>query len=157
MKTNWKYIGLFLILAIGISGPIHLGYFDKAYRAFSNDWIIKDWVYLIAGFGPFMAGVLTLHLHKYVSNRITILGNENMKYIFIALLPVLTFPVFGLKNSNGINIHFYAFIYALINVIYAFLEEFGWRRYLQNSLEGLNKNWKYINYSIDKLRCTDNE
>jgi len=144
MRTSWKYLSLFIILAIGISAPIHLGYIDKIYKAFTNDWIIKDWVYLIAGFGPFIAGLLILHLQKFVSNRITILGNEKMKNILIVLLPVITFPIFGLKNSYGINIHYYAFIYAFINVMYAFLEEFGWRRYLQNSLEGMNKNWKYI-------------
>ena len=67
-----------------------------------------------------------------------------MKNILIALLPVITFAIVGLENSYGINIHYYAFIYAFIIVIYAFLEEFGWRRYLQNSSEGINKNWKYI-------------
>jgi membrane protease YdiL (CAAX protease family) len=62
----------------------------------------------------------------------------------IALLPVFSFTIAGLENSSGINIHYYAFIYASFNVMYAFLEEFGWRRYLQNALEGVNKNWKYI-------------
>ena len=144
MKTNWKYISLFLILAIGISAPIHLGYIDKAYKAFSNDWIISDWAYLIAGLGPFTAGLIVLLLDKFVSNRITIWGNEKLKNILIALLPVFSFSIIGLENSNDINIHYYGFIYASINIIYAFLEEFGWRRYLQNALEGLNKNWKYI-------------
>ncbi len=144
MKTNWKYISLFLILAIGISAPIHLGYIDKAYKAFSNDWIISDWAYLIAGLGPFTAGLIVLLLDKFVSNRITIWGNEKLKNILIALLPVFSFSIIGLENSNAINIHYYGFIYASINIIYAFLEEFGWRRYLQNALEGLNKNWKYI-------------
>ena len=85
-----------------------------------------------------------LLLDKSVSNRITILGNEKMKFILIALLPVITFPIFGLENSYGIDNHYYAFIYAFINVIYAFFEEFGWRRYLQNALEGVNKHWKNI-------------
>ena len=144
MKTNWKYISLFLILAIGISAPVHLGFIDETYNVLTNEWIIKDWVYLIAGIGPLTAGLIILLLDKSISNRITILGNEKMKFILIVLLPVITFPILGLENSYGINNHYYAFIYALINVIYAFLEEFGWRRYLQNALEGINKNWKYI-------------
>ncbi len=106
MKTNWKYISLFLILAIGISAPIHLGYIDKAYKAFSNDWIISDWAYLIAGLGPFTAGLIVLLLDKFVSNRITIWGNEKLKNILIALLPVFSFSIIGLENSNDINIHF---------------------------------------------------
>ncbi len=144
MKTNWKYIGLFLILAIGISAPIHLGYFDKTYKAITDEWIIKDWVYIIAGIGPLIAGIITLLFHKSVSHRITIWGDKKVKNILIALLPVVAFTIFGLGNSRGINIHYYGFVYATINLIYAFFEEFGWRRYLQNALEGINKNWKYI-------------
>ena len=112
MKTNWKYISLFLILAIGISAPIHLGYIDKAYKTFSNDWIIKDWVYLIAGFGPFVAGLITLLLQKFIYSRITFWGNEKLKNILIVLLPVFSFSIIGLENSNDINIHYYGFIFA---------------------------------------------
>jgi len=85
MKTSWKYISLFLILAFGISAPIHLGYIDNSFKAFSNDWIISDWVYLIAGFGPFAAGFIVLLLDKSVSNRITIWGNEKLKKHFDCL------------------------------------------------------------------------
>lgn len=144
MKPNWKSIILFFILAIGISTPIHLGFFDESLKAITTGLIITDWTYLIAGFGPLIAGLILLFFDKSVSNRISIFGKEKVKYILIALLPVFTFPIFGLENSYGINIHLYAFIFALINVIYAFFEEFGWRRYLQNALEGINKHWKYI-------------
>lgn len=144
MKLYWKYIILFVVLAIGISAPIHLGYFEESFKTNTKDWVIIDWVYLVAGLGPFIAGVIALIVHKSISNRITIYGYQKIKNILIALLPVFSFSIIGLENSNGINIHYYGFMYALINVIYAFLEEFGWRRYLQNALEGLNKHWKYI-------------
>lgn len=144
MKPNWKYISLFIILAIGISSAVHLGYIDKTYEEITTNWIIQDWVYILAALGPFLAGLITLHLQKSISKRISILGNEKFKYILIALLPVFSFSIVGFQNSYGINIHYYGFLYALINVVYAFLEEFGWRIYLQNALEGINKNWKYI-------------
>jgi len=144
MKPNWKYISLFIILAIGISAPVHLGYLDKLYKETIGIPLIEDMVYLLAGFGPLLAGLILLFLNKNVSNQITIFGKDRIKNILISILPVFTFPIFGLENSYGINIHLYALIYAFINVVYAFLEEFGWRRYLQNSLEGINKDWKYI-------------
>ena len=144
MKTNWKYISLFLILSVGIAAPVHLGYIDKIYEAITGEWIIKDWVYIIAGIGPLLAGIITLFFHKNVSHRITIWGEKRVKNILIALLPVSTFSIFGLENSQGLNIHYYGFVYASINLIYAFFEEFGWRMYLQNALESINKNWKYI-------------
>lgn len=144
MKPNWKYIILFVILAIGISAPIHLGYFDESFKTITKDWIITDWVYLVAGLGPFIAGVIALIVQKSISNRIAFCGNEKIKNTLIALLPVFSFSIIGLGNSDGVNIHYYGFMYAFINVIYAFLEEFGWRRYLQNALDGVNKHWKYI-------------
>ena len=121
-----------------------MDHIDSSYKDLTKDCFISDWVYLIAGIGPFIAGLLILLLDRSISKRITIWGDEKAKNSLIALLPVFTFPVFGLENSVGINIHFYGFIYASINVIYAFLEEFGWRRYLQNAMEGFNKHWKYI-------------
>jgi hypothetical protein len=78
MKPNWKYIILFVILAIAISAPIHLGYFDEHFETISKDWIITDWVYLVSGLGPFIAGVIALILNKSISSRITISGNEKL-------------------------------------------------------------------------------
>lgn len=144
MKVNWKYITLYIFLAIGISAPIHLGYISEVYRSVTKGYIISEWIYLLAGFGPLIAGAIALLLHKSVSKNITILGNEKVKNILIAILPVIAFSISGLKNSFDLNVHYFGFIYASINVIYAFLEEFGWRRYLQNALAGINKNWKYI-------------
>ena len=42
------------------------------------------------------------------------------------------------------NKSLFGFAYASINLIYAFTEEIGWRRYLQNALEGMNQHLKYI-------------
>ena len=144
MKTNWKYIILFIILAFGISAPVHLGYIDELYEKITQDWIITNWIYLAAGFGPLIAGLITFSLQKSISSRITIWGDEKIKNILIVFLPVVSFSIIGLENSYGINVYSFGFIYAFINVIYAFFEEYGWRIYLQNALEGINKNWKYI-------------
>lgn len=57
MKANWKNIILFVILAVGISTPIHLGYFDESFKTIPKNWIFNDWGYTVAGLGPFIAGV----------------------------------------------------------------------------------------------------
>ncbi len=46
------------------------------------------------------------------------------------------------------NKSLYGFAFASVNTFYAFTEEFAWRRYLQNALEGVNKNLKYIFISV---------
>lgn len=144
MKTKWKYISLFLILAIGISAPIHLGYFNDSYNSLTNQWIISEWIYLFAGLGPFIAAIIGLIIQENLSSRITIFGGEKLKYTLIAFVPLAVFAIVGFENSFGINTHLFGFIYVLINLFYAFLEELGWRRYLQNALEGINRHWKYI-------------
>ena len=99
---------------------------------------------MLAGLGPFIAGLITLSLQKKISKQITIFGGQKIKNLLIVILPVFSFSIIGLENSTGFNKHYFGFIYAFINVIYAFLEEFGWRRYLQNALEGINVHIKYI-------------
>lgn len=59
-------------------------------------------------------------------------------------MPITAFSIIGLNNNFGMNRYSYGFAFDSLNTIYAFTEEFGWRRYLQNALEGLNKNLKYI-------------
>ena len=51
-------------------------------------------------------------------------------------------------NKFGMNKSLYGFAFASVNTFYAFTEEFAWRRYLQNALEGVNKNLKYIFISV---------
>lgn len=144
MKNNWIYISLFVLIAFAISAPVHLGCTESYFRTITNNSFISDWGYLLAGLGPFLAGILILVLHKSNSNRITLFGNNRVKNLLIAILPVISFTIIGLENTEEIDYHLYAFIYTSINVLYSFLEEFGWRRYLQNALEGVNKNIKYI-------------
>ena len=69
MKPNWKYISLFLALAIGVSAPVHLGYLDGIYQKITNGWMISDWIYMVAGIGPFIAALITLFLQKTVSRK----------------------------------------------------------------------------------------
>lgn len=144
MKTDWKYIILFIIIALVLSYPIQKGYLDSFFQSYTKGTFLQNSSYLMAGFSTLIASIVLLLFHKDVSNRITILGDEKIKNLLILSLPILAFSVIGLKNNYGLNKSLYGFAFATINTIYAFTEEFGWRKYLQNALEGLNKNLKYI-------------
>jgi hypothetical protein len=100
--------------------------------------------YLFSGLSTLISGIVGIFLHKGLSKKITIIGNDAQKNVMVLCLPIVAFSIIGLDNNFGMNKSFYGFAYALINTIYVFTEEFGWRRYLQNALEGLNKNIKYI-------------
>ena len=144
MKIDWKYIILFILIALGISYPVQQGYFNDFFQNITKGSFISESGYLMAGLSTLIAATISLSLHKSISNRITIFGDNKIKNLFILSLPVITFSICGLNNKFGMNKSLYGFAFALVNTFYAFTEEFGWRRYLQNALEGLNKNIKYI-------------
>ena len=144
MKIEWKYIVLFLVIALGLSFPIQQGYLSEFFQSISKKTFISESGYLLAGFSSLLAAVIALALHKKVSNRISVLGDDKIKNLLILSLPIIAFSISGLNNNFGMNKSLYGLVFASINTIYAFTEEFGWRKYLQNALEGLNKNLKYI-------------
>ncbi|SDS40597.1 CAAX protease self-immunity [Formosa sp. Hel1_31_208] len=144
MKIDWKNIILFVLIAFGISYPVQQGYLTDFFLSFTKNSFISESEYLLAGFSTLIAAIVVLTFHQNLSKRITILGDDKIKNALILVLPIIAFSISGLNNNFGMNESFYGFAFALINTIYAFTEEFGWRRYLQNALEGLNKNLKYI-------------
>ncbi len=144
MKIDWKYITLFIIIALGLSYPIQHDYLNDFFQSITKNTFISESGYLLAGFSTFIAAIILILSHQNLSNRISIFGHDKIKNILIMSLPIIVFSIVGLDNNFGLNIWLYGFLFSLVNTIYAFTEEFGWRRYLQNALEGLNKNIKYI-------------
>ena len=132
------------MIALGLSLPIQKGYLDDFFNSFSNGTFLSGSSYLMAGISTLIASIVMLSFHKNLSNRITIVGDDIIKNSLILSLPIIAFSIVGLDNDFGLNKSLYGFIFALINTIYSFTEEFGWRKYLQNALEGLNKYIKHI-------------
>lgn len=100
--------------------------------------------YIMAGVSTLIGAFIVLSIHKSSSNRITVFGDDKIKNFLILCLPIVAFSIVGIENEIGINKSMYGLRLAIINSLYAFSEEFGWRKYLQNALEGLNKNFKYL-------------
>lgn len=144
MKIEWRYIILYILLAFALSFPVQQGYLNGFVQSHFQKTIFSDSGYLFAGISTLLAAIIALTVHKKLSNRITILGDDKLKNLLIFCLPIIAFTISGLDNNLGVNKYVYGFSFALINTIYAFAEEFGWRRYLQNALEGINKFLKYL-------------
>jgi hypothetical protein len=98
----------------------------------------------LAGLSTLLAALGVMIFHKNVSHENTILGEDKMKNLLLLGLLIVAFSIIGLNNNLGMNMYFYGFAFTTINITYAFTEEFGRRKYLQNALEGLNKHVKYI-------------
>ena len=144
MKIKWKYITLYVLLALGFSYPVQQGYFEDFFHSITADSIISASDYLMAGLSTTIAALIVFSFHRNVSNRITIGGDDKIKNSLILMLPMVAFSLCGLSNDFGMNESLYGFYFASINTVYALAEEYGWRKYLQNALEGLNRNYKYI-------------
>lgn len=144
-KTSKSYtFFLYILLALTLSWVVKQNFFTNHFSQLFQKTFLSSSAYLMAGISTLFAGSIGLLLHKGISKQISILGNTPSKNILIVFLPVIAFSISGIENKHGINVFLYGFLYSVTNVIYAFTEEFGWRKYLQNALEEWNRNIKYI-------------
>ena len=97
-----------------------------------------------AGGSTLIAALLVGALHTNRSKRISIFGAHPLKHTLVLALPTIAFALVGLDNDLGWSPHGYGFAFAAVNTVYAFTEELGWRRYLQNALEAWSPTLKYL-------------
>ncbi len=143
-KVNWAYVVLYYIIAVLIAAPFNAGILSSWYSKLTENYLISEWAYLPACLGPLIAALIIFLLQKKHKRKITFLGNDILKNIFISLTPLIVFTIFGIENSQQKNNHFYGFVFAGLNLIYGIGEEIGWRGYLQDALGPLNKNIRFF-------------
>lgn len=144
MNMRRFYLGLFLLIAFGLSAPVQLGYLDAWVAQVFQHPLLENSAYLLAGLGTALAGSLCLFLDKSLKHRISIFGKEKGKNSIVLTLPLVAFTLTGLDNQLGWNPHYFGCIYACLHTAYAFFEEWGWRRYLQNALDEVNTPFRFL-------------
>ncbi len=104
--------------------------------------------YVLMGWIPPLALlIMSVILRQKLPHKTTSLfGKNKMASIIIYLLPIVCLTVFGVANTLDIQANFYGFYLGCVLLIYALLEEFGWRGYMQEEFNG-DKN-KWIGYLI---------
>lgn len=137
---------LFYLIAIIFSNLFRFDVFDLDQKLSGIPEIVSIFLrVLLEGLGIFIAGVIGLQeLNNRSKNEVSILGS--LGYLNFIMLVVLFFvtSLIGIENQFGINKHLYAFLAIIVTLIYCFMEEYGWRGYLQNELNGLKSNYKYL-------------
>lgn len=144
MSYSWKHIILYVALALGIAYLIQHEVLASYFESILNETFLSKNSYLFSGLSTLIAALVAIKLHKGLSNRITVFGTDKVKNGIILCLPIIAFSFVGLDNGYGIHKSLYGFGFSLTNTIYSFVEEFGWRRYLQNALDGMRKTLKYL-------------
>lgn len=61
----------------------------------------------------------------------SLLGNSQWMSVVAIFMPVLGLAIVGVENPFGMQAHLFGFVVGLNLVVYALLEELGWRGYLQ--------------------------
>ena len=133
------YITLFYIIAIALRY-----YFYVLKPDFIN--AINSEIYgLLTGIGPLIGGLVLVKIFNR-DNEIRLWSFGVWQTIVLFLVPVVLFFILGIYNNNHPN--YSALKIVGLSVIYASLEEYGWRGYLQTELKGLNRLLKYFLISV---------
>ncbi len=105
---------------------------------------------VLQGIGPAIGAIIALKLFR-LKTSYSLVGRLKpfllSFFIFIAI-PVIGFSIIGLNESNGLtitsNIHIASAKFSLYFIIYAILEEIGWRAFLNEQLSFVNEYVKII-------------
>ena len=105
---------------------------------------------VLQGIGPAIGAIVALKIFGLKSSY-SLAGKLKpfllSVFVFVAI-PVIGFTIIGIDDSKGLvetsNIHIAAAKISLYYIIYAILEEIGWRAFLDDQLTFVNKYIKII-------------
>lgn len=141
-KIPWLEIAVFYVTAVVVSAPFRLGYiaFDLMEEL---PFGLNIFFHIFRAAGPLAGFLLVVYVCRTrVKRSITFLG-QNAKASLIAIVPIVAgLSVAGVANNKGIQENYFGFITAIMLVIYALFEEYGWRAYLQQVLQPLKMIYK---------------
>ncbi len=128
-----KRVVLYLIIAFSISF-----YFKVIpptwFTTINSSFVLHVSKGLLIGMGPLLGALVAFRFFKE-KREISILGTDPLKSMAMVSLPILLLTLHGIPNEYGFDPHFMGFILSGILMIYAFLEEYGWRGYLQGEFK----------------------
>lgn len=109
---------------------------------------IPSFAVLFLGLAPALGLFIgSLLLRQKLDKKETSLVGFNLSYsVVIVSIPILCLTIIGVENNFGIQINLFGAFIGVFTMIYAFLEEYGWRGYLQEEL--MPKFNKWIAYTI---------
>ena len=100
---------------------------------------------ILEGSGVFTGALVAIKLlEKERKTVITFFGTSQKMGLLMSVIPIALLSIIGVKNEFGINENLYGLYAILISLIYAIMEEFGWRGYLQNEFSYLKPIKKYL-------------
>jgi len=142
-RIGWKRVTIFLFIAITLSNLFRFDLFDgKSGLKQLPTWTFILTSVLLEGSGVFMGALIAISLLKKKRvTEITLFGTSKSKSILMLTTPIVLLTTIGVKNTFGLEPHFYGFIAVTGTLLYCIMEEYGWRGYLHEELKTLT-SWK---------------
>ena len=141
-QRRWMGIALFMLVALSFS------YFFRIsppawYENASLPALIAPFKRLLGAFGVFLGAVGAERLWD-TTRRITLVGTSPGRSGLMIVFPIVLFAGIGVPNDSGIESHLFGGVIGLQAALWVFLEEYGWRGYLQNELGFLPPLQRYL-------------
>ena len=117
---------------------------------FSQRHLLKNFMDNIPSFAVLFLGLVpalglfigSLLLRQRLDKKETSIAGINLNYsAVIVSIPVLCLTIIGVENIFGIQMNLFGAFIGVFTMIYAFLEEYGWRGYLQEELMPKFNKW----------------
>lgn len=128
--VNWKAVLIFYAVAVSISAPFRLHLVPQ----------LGHYQNYVGALGPLLAGITCLLIFKKTHIRLnTLFGNSVKWSLIFSFVPILGFAVIGFPDEMGKALYACGYVF-----LYCFMEEMGWRGFLQDALEPLKPNRRYL-------------
>lgn len=75
------------------------------------------------------------------NNEMSFTGKSAFHSWLIVIVPIACLSIIGVPNNIGLQPNLFALIIGIFTMIYAFIEELGWRGYLQEELTDKYDKW----------------
>ena len=136
-QVNWQAVCFFYAVACGLSYGLH-------FLPNITKGILPVHTIFTYGLGPIGAALLTRFLFRSVPKTITLAGTTPWLTALFVGVPLVLGLAFGVTNKSGQNEHVFGLLVALSGILYGFVEESGWRGFLQDALRPLPTFWRVV-------------
>lgn len=139
MKTNWKSIAVYYVLAVALIVPFRIeslrpGWFELL------PTIAKA---ILSGYGPAVGAIVAMVVFRRDHLRtITVAGRSLLFSGLFFFIPILFIAGLGNRGS-GIGSHLGSLYVGFTLLVYCFLEEVGWRGFLYDALRHVGP-WRRV-------------
>lgn len=144
--VNWLAVITFYVVACAISWPLF--WIRDQHREIWESWHFpiyfnKGW---LPALGPLVAGFVACWIFRKTHHRrVTAFGSSFLFSSSLVAVAVVVLTAVGVGSDEP---HLTGLFFAAVYIVYGFLEESGWRGFLQDALRPLPDQRRYVTIGL---------